>query len=440
MQSAHEKDQRSKTLLELDFVSCLAQSQKDSQQWQDDIGRLVGLAFLRTTQADTQVEEVLALTSLILRAQLAGSKEAKKRVLNLSRIKDGIPTDYSFPGDSEESIAQLKVLAKVKAPWCTQFIYLKLRQGGISKRHYDAYFEWAAKNTDSVADFFGTCVLPVFESDCDQKSKVYSLRRTTLLAEKIRLYEEKSAASSFHSFVQLTLPLFSSNNVEQKLKAGLLSELIHFLRRIVANCPGVLLSTEFLLVVKQLSDLRLGKLEKVMAGEIDHLTMVTISLLGSTMSWQDPSGDEQVKSLIPVLIASLPKFAALLKKEAERNPLFRRLTEDPILKASGDKHSAADYMAELLVRWFRYRKQGALTENELTALNQDIERLGASLRVKYIGSPGACLTFDPRAHIFASSDVQTFGAVEIKEPGVCQVREDGTERVLIQAVVAPILK
>ncbi len=206
----------------------------------------------------------------------------------------------------------------------------------------------------------------------------------------------------------------------------------------MANCPGVPLSPDFLYSVKQISEIKLLKLSKNWEAELDYVAKVTISLLGSTLCRQEQSSPGQIRALIPMLASILPTFSSLLKKESERTPSLRSLTKENLSEKTVNVDVDTEArMAELLVRWFRFRTRGVMSEHDLNALNQDVVRIADSLRVRYIGALGDLVNFDPREHILASEVSQFHGKVEVVEPGVCQVREDGTQRVLIHAIVAP---
>ena len=429
---------RVKTQLEIDFSECLKLADKDSEQWQEAAGRFVGLAYTRASQAAISLEEFLSLGALILAAQISGSKQAKKRLLSLTRLKSEFPFDYSFPEDEDEALCQLRLLTRVQSSWCNNFIKQRVEEGSISEKAVDLYFIWAANNSESVADTFSSCVVPILQSQCDEKFKLNVLKAASAFADTHASHDELKITRAFESLVQEVLAVGKDRDLSPKVQAVLLNVIIKFSRRIVANSPCVLLRPDFLYSLRKISGLPIEKLQKTWNDEVDFFTKVVLSILQSTVLAQSHSSHESIKVLLPILTEVLPNFARLLEKGAEQNRFLRVLTEP---NASGDAPDTTfpfeDPIAQLLTRWARCWGAGEISQHDLNALNQDIQRLSESLRIRYIGSPGLILNFDPREHVFIAGVNHLVGQVKVIEPGVCQIRDDGSERVIIHAIVTP---
>lgn len=419
------------------FRDCLGKADKGSVEWQDTISRLVGLAHVRAHLDETPLLEAMTLMSLIALAEIEGSKEAKKRIINTSKIKTKLPEQFALPDNESESLAYLSFLSKIKEPWCLDFIRSQLREEIKSKKILDAYLRWTGRNIESPCDVITYMLAPILISNSSEKIKLFSLKGAELMLSGLPIFASKSFAIALYSFSDEWLKLFAVFNGSDKVKSGLFNLLHRYFRNRIGSCPGLTLEVEFLHGVKKIVSSPLGRYKKAWDKELDYFSSVTCLLLGTITQREVVSGESSWKFLLPVLEDTYPKFMLKIKKASESIPTLSLLDDvmKPNIKNQVD--DSIDRVAALLIRWEDFRSTTTKSSGELDGINQDLRRVVSSFDLELTGKCDEVLAYDPLLHVLPKSSGDLPRQVRVVKPGVLQRRSDGSFRILIQTVVVP---
>lgn len=419
------------------MLSSIAASNRTTAEWQAEIARLVGLAHVQSQRPGLGSSEVLRWMALVKLAEHFGSKEAKKRQLNVVRFKDGLGSEFSLPPEENLRNAYLAVLLEVKADWCLGFISQQFAGGDNSSKALASLVRWADRNASTPALFFECTLQPLITGSAEGGLRERGFKE---LQKHIKAKTFQGCQSATDFFCELTRCVTTALATQR----GLCTEKV-LLVSLVALCadklsranPTGFINAEVLLCLIELAKKCPNEARKPLDGVIKSYTAFTGSIVDGLMALAGDGVREYLRGVMPLLEAAFPKFKSALASLSKRNPsLGQLLTLDngqPAKLPDGNE----DILCDLLIRWRKFSPESPGIAEDFQALDEDIKRAAASVGVSYLGTTNEQVAFDPIAHRLLDESVGLQSRVRVIRSGVKLERQDGSTRVLYPALVEP---
>jgi hypothetical protein len=164
-----------------------------------------------------------------------------------------------------------------------------------------------------------------------------------------------------------------------------------------------------------------------------------VDLLGVVLALGTESARSSTKLIAAAFAAALPES---LKAPQERAALTRLATPDAAAERSNSEVASADTaieeaIASLLSDWDAYASAHSVTP-PLNQVRHQIDAIAHIARVERFGVPGEKVSYAPFHHHLTAPASTPPLQVEVLKPGIKITRLDGSERVLLMALAAPI--
>lgn len=419
------------------MLSCISASNKSSPEWQAEISRLVGLAHVQSQKPDAENSEVLRWMALVKLAEHFGSKEAKKRQLNVVRFKDGLGSEFSLPPEENLRDAYLAVLLDVKADWCLGFISQQFAGVDNSSKAFASLVKWADRNASTPTLFFDCTLQSLITGSAEETLRERGFKE---LQKHIKTKTFQGCQSATDFFCELTrcvsaiLVTHRGSSAEKKFLVSLVALCADNLSR--ANPTGFV-NAEVLLCLIELAKKCPNDAKKPLDELIKSYTAFAVSIVDGLMALACGGVREYLRGVMPLLEAAFPKFKGTLASLAKRNPSLGQLgtldNEQPAKVADGNE----DVLCDLLICWRKFSLESFGHGEDFQALDENIKRAAGSMGVSYLGTPNEQVAFDPIAHRLLDESVGLQSRVSVIRSGVKLERSDGSTRVLYPALVEP---
>ena len=116
------------------LIQLLCKSDKKSEVWQNETGRLTALAHLNSMSKDVGDEEYLLSLAVCRWAQILGVHEAKKKTIAPQRFRNTNAPNLSNFSDPGMLFYMLEVLSSVRSNWCFEYISEVSKNSNLDKQ------------------------------------------------------------------------------------------------------------------------------------------------------------------------------------------------------------------------------------------------------------------------------------------------------------------
>lgn len=403
-------------------------------EWDDQVARAVGLL---SVDYPVQAEANLALEELALikLAAQRGNKAAKARVLSHTRWKGVPPPQLSSALQSaEERKAALKGLTRVRAPWVLHYVLTDL--AAAEKSCIPDLIVWAVANADSAEEVVRAW------SEQQQLGPAFAEVTSAWIGAflKSSAFNGLPAGDSFLEAVSQMVATAEASAGETKLPDGkksrlrLQAALVDLLGFGVSKDPKLFLRPAFSGALTRISALATPPPRAVAVRRTSILERAA-AVLALLYSVAEVDSRRDIAKTSQNLAAEYEGYRKYVEALAAKDPAVMALLVDQDLPQT--------------------RRAGASIEDALGSLLSDVddicrrypgdaaiqqlrERVGAvadEVNVREFGREGEEASFNPMRHVLAGSATGVPGPVIVRRPGVVSVRADGSERVLVKAVV-----
>lgn len=420
------------------MLSSIAVSNKSTTEWQADIARLVGLAHVQSQKLEARNFEVLRWMALVKLAEHFGSKEAKKRLLNVVRFKDGLGSEFSLPSEENLRDAYLSVLAEVKADWCLGFISQEFSLGTNSSRAFSSLVKWADRNATTPAIFFECTLKPLIASSVEVSLRERGIKELQKHIKSKTFQGSQSATDFFCELTQCVTSILPTHRGLANEKALLVSLVALCAEKLSRANPTGFINAGVLLSLIQLAKNCPNEAKKPLDGLIKSSTALTAAIVDGLMVLAADGVRGYLREVMPLLDAAFPKFKSVLAGLSRRNASLGLLLNPDNNQPEQFSGDNAEVLCALLIRWRQFSPESLPVAEDFQALDEDIRRAAASIGVSYLGVPNEQVAFDPIAHRLLDESVGLQSKVRVVRPGVKLERADGSTRVLYPALVEPL--
>jgi len=421
------------------MLSCISASNKSNPEWQAEISKLVGLAHVQSQKAEEKNSEVLRWMAIIKLAEDSGSKEAKKRQLNVVRFKNGLGSEFSLPAEQNLREACLAVLEEVKADWCTEFVSREFSADYNSSKAFGSLVRWADRNASTPKIFLGCTVRPLIDSAAELNVKELGLKELQRHV-KAKTFQGSQAATEF--FCELTQCVTSILSARKGMasESGLLVSLVALCAdRLSRVNPTGFVDAGVLLCLVELAKSCPASAKKQLDGLIRTYTSFAASLVDGLVTLVGDGTREYLHSILPLLEAAFPKFRSFLVTLSKRNTSISALINGNVNEVGQVAEGNHEALCALLIRWRQFTPKNQGVSEDINALDDDIRRAAAAFGVDYLFAPNEEVMFDPIAHRLLDESIVLRSKVRVIRSGVRLTRPDGSSRVLYPALVEPIV-
>lgn len=401
---------------------------KLSSESLEEIDRAINLLYAKFNELDDH--EALATCGIIGFAITKGSKNASKKKPKLNRWSSNPPPHItSLPNDAERSGA-IGILKNIKAPWVASYALTNAAKFDGHKQITSTLIKWIDTGSTCSADIlhgFTEFLKDVPETPKAQTEAILK-QFPTLFESPINCDPEKHS-SAFLNAITVALNVFNSRP-ECFDKSNPIETLISSCDKSSGLEPHILFNPEVqnALCIASKAILKPSKSTSKAIYNIG-LRLLSLAEWHVRLHGIDNSADilESLQSISNDLLLTSTakkskKYTSLLVKSAD--------TPNPQKITTTDIHTLA---SSLLLAWDDLLQSSDI-ESSTVAVTAIIQSMASTLGLARFGKTGQVISFDPFRH-FIDGDPTTNVIVAI--PGITVVRPDGSERVLVKAVVNP---
>lgn len=409
-----------------------------SDDWQAAVGRAVGVLAVGLLN-ETDDRAALRSVGLITLAQIAGSKDAKKRALKLSRWAEVAPPPLTALRLGDERAAAVSALARLTVPWALGYIQTCLADPEGSDDLVPDLMRWArstfADPTRFADDWYSSAI----------KACTKPQRWATLLKEALRSLKvvtprlASSVASAVSGVVAATVDSPAAAHADDKLVTGVVACLLGLIQDQCASAPALLLQPALPVALGQVERLaRQGGATKQVTVALEHFSLATVSLLAEQVVRDGETAISRWQPLVPTWRAVYPKFEQHLEAAASELPVVRHWVDGKPAAPSieTDVYAGEAVFARLLPAFQAFVAE-LPDPGRAASLSATLAEAAALAGVEALGVQGEVLDLDPLAHQLAEEGVAVPQKVRVVRSGVQARRPDGSTRVLVHALVTP---
>jgi hypothetical protein len=406
--------------------------------WEEETARLVALTSVDYMK---QEDDAIALQDLALvnLAAARGCKGARKRVLDPARWRERPPPSLATGLESaDEARAAIKALASLRAGWVINYVVAATNVLSLAPVRSDL-LSWAAANSPNLETLLSS-LNATWQDKADQdQSAVFDAAAFLLkpdvlthyplgdgfLAEVVDLVEHVHRTSA------------SSGAPEQiRRRSTMQAQVISALDWITSIQPATALKPVVPGVLQSAAKLSTQWAAPTRQSLLHILARAT-NLAALVLTVGNEVAQASAKAMAAQFAAAIPASLALPR---ERDALLRLA----IAEAATDRRQTMQFrdaeemeqaVASLIPEWDIYAQAHA-GEQEVQQLGRQIDKIAHLARIERFGVPGAVEAYDPFRHHLAESHGAPPLRIEVVRAGLRIVREDGTERVLLQALAA----
>jgi hypothetical protein len=415
----------------------LATPNSRCDEWQLTTARLTGLAHVATTKLETTDLDYLRAIALLRWSQVAGVREAKKRIIRNIRFTQEEPPSIAELGRVELLRHGVEVLSSIRASWCKNYAEKLLGVDQVDRHTLNAIIRWSQSNSASIADILVAASRTWESGNKRQPHGQAIIKELVSLIPKIEWRSIESAGEEFISSAAVVGRLLANDSTPPAIKSalwGLMEDLAYHARD---QHPFLVIETSFLIA---LADLR-RKIAKTLYGKplsdlSSRLERSTVSCCLSLLARGDRDEASRLMPLLRVWEDIYPGFRSRLEEILPFHPRLSLLFDansEPIAADLEDR--AASIYARLLPEWDDYVSTHP-DDPRIKQLNQMLLEAAQANSVEFLGSTGETASFDPVIHVMvdAEPDNRT-NQVKLIRPAVVYRRGSGNYRVIVQALV-----
>lgn len=407
--------------------------------WEDETGRLIALIsvdFVQQTDEATALQE-LALVHL---AAARGNKSAKKRALNAGRWAQKEPPSITqVLVDADELRAGVKALVPLRASWVPDYVVTELTKPGSAPAR-DDLVEWGIRNASDLATF-----ISMLAARANATQRKGWLAETAAVALKPDRLSKVSMGPGFLVAIADLLGEFAPETAatdegDEALtaRAALRVASVEALDIATAAMPSLLLQP----AVARIVTAAMTPVPKPPASLLGRVAQIS-RRASDLLSWISIHGESAARAAARQTAAALFDALKANPSYADVCAAFRAIVDEDSPAADGTCAAAMARSSELeraisslLVQWSEIAAPDM--SDELRQIGEQIDLVAQLMSVQRDGEPGAVVNYEPLRQHLSQPAVPPPLRVRVLKPGVKVTRDDGTERILLKALVAPL--
>lgn len=407
--------------------------------WETETGKLVGLLAV---DFNNQGNDTVALQEavLITHAALRGNKAAGKRALPVARWAQSKPARISEVfTDPDEAKSAAKYMSQIRADWVLPYVRAELGVAALAHLRSDLG-GWALRNAKDAASLLKELITPE-----EPPAPLAGWLPDTLVSLlKAGIFVSKpcgeSFMSAFHDTISLLLEETKPADPKDKNARRVISD-VQALACEMADAassinPPLLFHPAFpsiLAKAKQAS----GAWPKAMQNCLAAISSRVVNQLGFLASTSPTARREELKDVVDSWQNVLPDFAEAIRARSAETPELKSLLDNSV--GTPEPTTSAAYPVEqsitaMLPEWDDYLSRN-LDDPVLSQLGHRMEELTRAVGVRRFGKPGEILDYQPLRHHLITAPASPPASVVVAKPGYLVARPDGSERILLKALV-----
>ncbi len=403
----------------------------------DGVSRRVNLLAVQyaNLQDDLSALECVALIGL---AQIKGNKEAAKKSLKFARWAEMAPPLLERLKTDLERRGVVKQFSSFRAPWVSTYIGKALCVDQQERELTTDLVAWAFSASESAADFQFTIAGAISNGLGGNAARLNLARKLALkclAGNRIVAGEHYPEAFAFLvSVLKNAIPTFS---ITVKDATALQVFAIEIIDQITAREPALLLNQVVLQAIGSAKSIA-GAWSSGSQKRLELLCgrVLSVGTLTRLAGLRDSSGE--VSAIFKQAFGVLP-----LEKVAKRNGgqqellkiLLRGFDEASLSSELAQPQGLAGKVAALLLAWNGV--SGKLADKtDFAEVELQIGAIARSVSVEQFGMCGERKVYHPLEHDLVERDGEIPESVKIEVPGARVMREDGSYRILIKAIVS----
>lgn len=404
-----------------------------------DLDKLInGLAvqFLNELD-DARALSILALISIAKRRQ---NKAARAVVLNLTRWFGKAPPPLRILSSDDERRAVIKSLWNLKRQWIPQYALAVAMDKQLSKAVRNEALRWAIKGSvthEDLVSAINSILTGTGVGDVEVASEILSL-----VLRAVKSADHATGVGFAGHFEALCLTVANASasaNSREKYKKLSRQSLLGLAEIFSSAEPAVLFDMSVLRGI-----VRVLSLEPMNRRLLDKSSSVIIRRMWSIGRTRAaaPDGSALCEIREKLIYAStvLP-IAEVAQKywpddDKSEEQLLGKNGPSGSLEEARPTPTVLEKLAALLIATERMTWQNAQTEDfqDFSAMTKGVARAAG---VETFGTVGEVVAYDPLEHFLDAERGSVQTTVSVRVSGARLIREDGSHRILIRAVVSP---
>lgn len=404
-------------------------------EWQDEAGRMASILAVKFPQESDEVN-ALRSVSLVGLAATQGVKEAKKKSLKLTRWSTSPPLSLKTLLKLDEQHAAVAALSKLKTPWALHYIDQELREFTLAAELLPELLKWARTASPDwitfVVDTYAGAI-----SNCGDSERLSALLKDApkLLRTPDALPVEQ-VAESLSSLLRAVVGAAINLKDDEKASVALLNSGYVIYEQSWKSRPALLFQPVLLNALTLLAT-AMKRLQKPLPGNIDEAMLATLSVVSDSIRRFGTDAVRQYRPMVSMWASAYSEVTEKIKLAAVLDPaLVGLLSGEAEPKTGGDQSYLAEAaFASLLPAWDAF-VSGLADPDQAASLSLMLNRAAGSVNVERQGTVGEIVSYDPLAHHTAVPVDPPPLRVKVLRSGVLARRADGSQRTLVQTLVA----
>ena len=421
-----------------DLEKLLQNPKKTSADWQTSAARLTAVEHNKLLSIETGDAEYMRSLALCRWAQSAGVTDAKKKNLQATRFRTKVPPPLDLLGQTVLVNFALELIISLRGDWCKNYIASQLHSQYLDKKGLTSLLKWAEKTAQSVTDLLETLFL---ESSTFKKNEKLTLMLIKDASSRIKFSQHlptEIAAINLLAAVQFLIQLLSVDQ-SKKLSSALASLLQRLVHQVRLSHPTVVIHGPFVMAIKTIQEKLTKTIHKKTAQDTVFQQLgPTLSVLADLSTTGGQDSINYGRLLLPSLRSTYPNFDTQFDELTLLCPVLTQLKETDLNVLENNlEDTAISIYARLLPSWHEFY----IAENEqgkLASMNTDLLEAAKLNGIEFLNIAGEEVTFDPVVHRLHKSELPATETVCILRPAVIFRRANGTHRIVLPAIVAPI--
>jgi len=405
-----------------------------NEEQQELLGKLVSLCFVDflNEPSDERALEQVALISL---AKSKGVKEAKKKILKLSRWATSLPPALSILKSTAEKLEAIKQLRSTKFHWGKEYVHQQLICDQQDKAVIEALLLWGRDSSADSAEYLRYLVTPFVAYSHSVTDSNLRLKACMKHLPPYADTDVNTLAQAVSDFEKSIISVLHDSESDKKQKTLFLQSAFNLYEELFTHLPTLTIHPTFATSIGKIIN-ELGSLKTLPASFNDQFICIALNLLKNTTPTNLLSS-AWLENLLSAFKRDLPNLEKRLKTLVGKDASLENIMDAKVQPKGTKSHVTNDpeiVFANLLVAWenFQMVHPGDETVSDLSRL---IHLAASSASVEAFGTVGETVEFDPIAHSLADGELLNPTYVKILRSGVRTLREDGSPKILVTAFV-----
>lgn len=402
-----------------------SQGKKLTGEALEEIERSINLLCAKFNDLDDHL--ALQVCGLIGLAIAKGSKNAAKKKPKLSRWNSDEPPSLTELTGTAERYGAIKLLKSIKGAWIANYAYINAAQCSGDKQTTSALLKWIETGTTSSIDILlGLTEFLTILPTSTEKQVETILKQAPTAFDLQHTGDTNAFSCAFFETVNAAINALKSN-APYFGKVNPVEIMVSVCEKASGLNPQILFSPEIQNALGYALD-AIAKPSKATSLALSKIGNRLLSLGAWHVKLHGNDGSTSILETLCSIDSNL-SLSTIAKKSADYSHLLIKSESKKTKTVStADIHTLA---SSLLLAWENISRDPSLVKigGEVTSL---IHSISLTLGLIRFGVAGQTISYDPFRHFIDSEPTNN---VVIVIPGIAVTRIDGSERVLVKAVV-----